>query len=126
MLRRALYLLVSFTTVSLASVFCPDYIKAKVESAIKLEPITQGGTLRGFRVFIPNEKEDVKIVVPLMRTKATWATTWDDYLELLYILPKDTLPRESFPIKALWGGKTYICTVKIYYDFYKGLVRRVE
>lgn len=113
-------------TLSWSSVFCPKDIRAKVVAAVTTEPITQGKNLRGFRVFIKNSVDGAKIVIHLAGITTNWITTWDDYVELLYMLPKDTLPKEKLTLKVLFGGRTYICNVNIYYNFYSGFVKEVE
>jgi len=70
-----------FASLSWSSAFCPEDIQAKTKSAIKGDLITEGKALKGFRLFIKNEVEGAKIVVPLMRVNAAWSTTWDNYME---------------------------------------------
>ena len=113
-------------TLSWSSVFCPDNIRAKVAAAVTIEPITQGESLRGFRIFINNSVDGAKIVIYPAGITTNWITSWDDYVELLYILSKDTPPNEKLTLKVLFGGRTYICNVNIYYNFYTGFVKEVE
>jgi len=126
MLSKLIGVALLSASLSWSSAFCPEDIQAKTKSAIKGELITEGKALKGFRLFIKNEVEGAKIVVPLMRVNAAWSTTWDNYVELLYVLPEGALPRDRFQVKVLAGGRTYICTVSIYYSFYNGLAIEVE
>jgi len=113
-------------SLSWSSVFCPEDIQAKTKSAIEGELITEGEALKGFRVFIRNKVGRARIVVPLEQVKTSLSTTWDNYTELLYVLSEGELPKVRFRVKVLAGGKTYICTVSIDYNFYSGLVVEVE
>jgi len=109
-----------------SSALCPKDIQDNVKSAIKTELITEGKALKGFRLFIKKQVKGSRIVIPPAQIHSTQFTTWDNYVELLYVLPEGALPRDRFQVKVLAGGRTYICTVSIYYSFYNGLAIEVE